>query len=225
MQVNILPPPEETPEEDTNNPLVSSFMLPDPNRTTLYGGIRLGPIEFAPAKLTPAVDSSNPDAGPGYYFRWTYDRMILLSEEQMLPGGESSGGGGREMRPGDKPWLCFFNNTSIDGFVYTSQDSTVTNNVTYTIATNVTRELSPFPYAVRVIEQRLQNSTLPYCERREIGEDGDLIQARNAPKQLLSLAKPAFVLNTSAGNGTSRDTHKRQSTAAMNNCQCQWMVQ
>lgn len=85
--------------------------------------------DFDPFLLV--ADRDDPENGKAYYFQTTYDKVVVLPGD-ALQGGVASGkvkrgydGGYGEWdvqkdvaKIGDKPWFCYWNGTSVEGFIY-----------------------------------------------------------------------------------------------------------
>jgi hypothetical protein len=85
----------------------------------------------------PVQESGEEDKGPAYYFGQTYDKIVLLPETAFP---KPSGGSSRNKRDfqlpngwnkqrqainhGEKPWMCIWNNTLIEGWIYVEQNIT-----------------------------------------------------------------------------------------------------
>jgi len=85
----------------------------------------------------PVQESGEEDKGPAYYFGQTYDKIVLLPETAIPKpsGGYSSNkrdfqlphGWNKQrqaINTGDKPWMCIWNNTLIEGWIYVEQNIT-----------------------------------------------------------------------------------------------------
>ena len=85
----------------------------------------------------PVQESGEEDKGPAYYFGQTYDKIVLLPESAFPQpsGGPSSNkrdfqlpNGWNKQRQainhGEKPWMCIWNNTLIEGWIYVEQNIT-----------------------------------------------------------------------------------------------------
>ncbi|KAF2097465.1 hypothetical protein NA57DRAFT_77722 [Rhizodiscina lignyota] len=89
------------------------------------------------------VDLDDPHQGPALHFQAMYDKVVIVSENDFDPddspsrllrrGGGNNGlsfGPGDEfhnkkgkVNNGDQPWLCYWNQTFIEGFIYMEQNS------------------------------------------------------------------------------------------------------
>jgi hypothetical protein len=178
--------------------------------------------EVAVTELHPGEALDYMGHRPLYTFQTTYNRTVLLPTAQLRQGGESSNPTldveGMIINPGEKPWLCFFNDTIIEGFVYAPKNSTVLLPANSSETAPITR----FPYILRLRERRFPNGTRPYCEQRTVSESGELIPDGTS-KQYLSFSEPTFLLAAANGYRTFRNRHRRQEAPVTNSCQCEWV--
>lgn len=200
------------------------------------------PLEILPSLLTPSEDPEAPQKGLAYHFKTSYNRTVLLANQdppiKNMPSGrmaiENS-----ELKEGDKPWLCFFNETIVEGFIYVSLRSSLTN-ITVSNSTVAPggierggsadpQSVPSLPYTLKLSEQRRPNGPLPYCERRTVSRDGS-ISSTSTEKLLLMPSDAAFTLGSTTArrymprSGLSAD-RKRQTLSSDRSCRCQWMIQ
>lgn len=80
-------------------------------------------------------ESGEEDKGPAFYFGQTYDKIVLLPESSFpVPSGtprkrdfQMPPGWNRRkqvVNHGDKPWMCVWNDTLIEGWIYVEQNIT-----------------------------------------------------------------------------------------------------
>jgi hypothetical protein len=66
--------------------------------------------------------------GPAYHFADRYDKLVILRPEELnLFTSKMKRQDFRQkfqVRPGDYPWYCFWNNTYIEGYIYVDDNST-----------------------------------------------------------------------------------------------------
>ena len=111
-----------------------------------------GPLRYGPqppiipnqSSVSLMTDIDNPSAGPAYFFQQIYNKVVVLPEdtfsaspekrsledaEQSYNLFEERGDPSRfwyqETAPGDKPWVCVWNNTIIEGFIYILENTTL----------------------------------------------------------------------------------------------------
>ncbi|KAI9798162.1 MAG: hypothetical protein M1833_004911 [Piccolia ochrophora] len=104
------------------------------------------PVVTAPQRLSIRYDTDATDAGPAYVAQTAYTKVVILHEDEFDPRENSKRSldhddddslavrtFSRETRTGppqkvqvkkgDKPWLCYWNNTVLDVFIYTMHNS------------------------------------------------------------------------------------------------------
>ena len=211
---------------EQRNLIMMAIQSPSNMQPSMYGvqDPRINPLE-----LTPAVDPERPNNGAAYYFRTTYSRTMLLKEDQIakqsqdldLPKTNVS-----TIQPGDRPWLCIFNKTLLEGYIYVSEKSTCSNRPADSKVGNSTINLgSPcLPYVMKLTEQWLPNSKQPYCSRMLMSQDGNLVKDTVSKALKLSDAGPVPPVSANSTD-TNLGERKRQQTQSPNTCRCQWMVQ
>ncbi|EZF69894.1 hypothetical protein H105_07744 [Trichophyton soudanense CBS 452.61] len=87
--------------------------------------------------LQPAYDASAPDDGPAYFFYTTFDKLVIIPDDEFPYGvlGRSvkdsaqlkrsnNRSGKVQSQPGDKPWFCWWNTTYIELFIYANKNAT-----------------------------------------------------------------------------------------------------
>jgi hypothetical protein len=201
-----------SPSSQAEDILLSLDVLGNSDQT-IYGQ---QPSEIVPTEVFPFEDDES-DNRPLYKFKTAYNRTVLLQESQ-LPWGEQITSSTTSVErtaitPKERPWLCFFNETTIEGYIYAPRDSTLTASANLSGTLRAPR----FPYILKLADQRSPSGTQPYCERRKVSEDGQLVPDGES-KYLLSLSEPTFLL---ANVPSTR--HRRQQTPSANSCRCEWI--
>lgn len=110
----------------------------DPGDTTLRYGMQ--PPRFDAQRLVLVHDYDDPSKGPAYHFSARYDKIVVV-EGNNFPGLEGikkrdatsaresefevpqGFRGRRKVQVGDLPWLCVWNDTFIEGFIYVNEDT------------------------------------------------------------------------------------------------------
>jgi hypothetical protein len=209
-----------SPESHLNQPNLS-LQSTNSTDTSSYG-------EQFPLNITPEFDpvyaTDHSDEGRIYRFKALYDRIVLLADAQLSFLGQSQHEAGRGTRgklsPDDAPWLCYFNNTIMEVFVYMSQRVATASNATNGANhTTETPSPPPFPFVVQISEQWVQNGTRAYCEQQNVSEQGALRKS-DTPRYFLSTAPTSSVYGSPIDKST-----KQQAGIAEGACQCQWIVQ
>jgi hypothetical protein len=165
------------------------------------------------------------ELGPTYYFRTTYDRVVLLDEDELAPAQVSQPllSAGREpFEPGDKLWRCIFNDTLFEGYLYPNQNTTAYSASNSTADPDVPSRLPKIPHMLKLIEQRVPDGKRPRCEKVRILADMSL-EPIDEPTGVVSLAYT--VTGAAATRVKSAKFRLRQQSQAANACRCQWMVQ
>lgn len=101
-----------------------------PEGAILYG-LQTPQLELQPMKLV--LDLDLKAYGPAYHFAARYNKLVILRPEEL----NFSVGSGRvkrqddkgfrqkfQVRPGDNPWYCYWNDTFIEGYIYSEDNST-----------------------------------------------------------------------------------------------------
>ncbi|KAM5441340.1 hypothetical protein MferCBS31731_003770 [Microsporum ferrugineum] len=140
--------------------------------------------------LEPVFDSKSLDEGPAYFFYTTFDKLVIIPDDQFPSGvaGRSvdesalfqrstNRSGKVQSLPGDKPWFCWWNTTYIETFIYAnknaSEDDMMTSGEepgggTYTSEPTVPREST-------LVSSSTSPTSTPIATTS--GENGDLPQA------------------------------------------------
>jgi hypothetical protein len=218
FQLNILPSPS-----DVNTTMITLGSVPNTNGT-IYHGHQAPDVSPVEVKLVASSNSPDHDR-PAYHFRTTYDRVVLLKENDLTPADRP--------RPqpvmrhptfqsGESLWRCMFNETLIEGYIYANKRSTTIGSINVTTV-NMSN-LPKMPYVLKLVEQRMPNGKVPYCEKVTV-QDGKLVTL-SSEKVMLSIAEPA-----AEAAAAKLELVKiarfwiRQPTPERNYCRCQWMVQ
>ncbi len=114
----------------------------------LYYGLQ--PPEIRPQDLTTVIDLEDQMRGPAMFFSTTYDKVVILKSEDLM---EETNPSKRDVRytygydegrvnSGETPWYCFWNDTTIETYLYMLPIDT--DNFTYEVGTSpVTKSESP----------------------------------------------------------------------------------
>lgn len=201
LQLSILP---SMGDDDTS--IMVTLGLPSTSNRTVHCGQQAP--EIGPTALTPLANTND---GPQYHFSAIYDRTVMLREDQL--GQEKAAAPPVQGQPkhtiflpGTSLWRCTFNDTQLEGFVYTEKGAEPSSSGTNATA-GVTRH---FPYKLKLTERRVAAGSAPYCEKVTVGLDGGLEDSGTSVD--LALAEGISEPGTGAG---SLDT----------SCRCQWIVE
>lgn len=160
-------------------------------------------------------------AASTYSFRGVYDRTVLVAGPQLSFKEPSHRPRPRTRSAAGNAWLCFFNDTVVQGLVYASQPTT--HNTTTAAATNATTP--SFPFALHLTQEWIANGTRAYCEEQKVNDDGRMRSAADAPK---------YFLNTTAASSASRRRGAKRNAGVEGmeeapveegtGCECEWVV-
>ncbi|KAJ6212416.1 hypothetical protein PSV09DRAFT_1180176 [Bipolaris maydis] len=98
-----------------------------PKGTILYG-LQTPTLDKKPLSLV--LDLDFKAYGPAYHFSARYDKLVILPPEQLnlgsaiTPRQEVMYRQRFEVKPGDYPWYCYWNDTYIEGYIYVQDNST-----------------------------------------------------------------------------------------------------
>jgi hypothetical protein len=175
-----------------------------------------------PLELLAITEANNEDEAV-YHFRATYDKVVLLGEDELSISGVPQAHPstlGTPFQPGDSLWQCIFNETLIDGYIHVPK----ANNTASAIAnTKKLAQLPEFPYSIKLVEEWMPNGKDPYCGKMVMELDGTL--APLFDKIILRLEDPQskVVIPTSHPTERIRNREQRQEVRS-GSCQCQWVV-
>lgn len=102
---------------------------PAVSKNTILYGLQTPVLDTKPLDLV--LDLDYRAYGPAYHFSARYDKLVILPPEQLnlgsavTPQGQDSKYRQRfEVKPGDYPWYCYWNDTYIEGYIYAQDNST-----------------------------------------------------------------------------------------------------
>lgn len=92
------------------------------------------------------IDNDNSERGPAFYFQSSYDKVVVI------PGYAINASVSKLKRdtfqippkwfankqlaaPGEKPWMCYWNSTFLEGFIYTNEHAQPFSSITSSLAT------------------------------------------------------------------------------------------
>lgn len=193
------------------------------SNSTIYYGQQ--PPEIQPVELR-SISGASGSEEPIYYFRTTYDQVVLLKENDLTPASQSRSQpvtGHPAFQIGETLWQCIFNETLLEGYIYPNQNSTTIGASNGT--TLGTFQLPKMPRVLKLVEQRMPNGTVPYCEKMLVQDNGTLTQ-RQDKRIFMDVADPAADIQAARVELTRIAKFRiRQQAQASTYCRCQWMVQ
>lgn len=215
FQLNVLPPPS-----DSNATMITLGSIPSTNGT-MYSGHQAPDVSPVGLRL---IDGGLETDAPVYYFRTTYNRIVLLDENDLTPTDSPRPQPAMPQptfKAGQSLWRCVFNETLIEGYMYPNK-KTAASGTSNTTAVTV-KALPKIPYVLKLVEQRMPNGKGPYCEKVKL-QDGSLSRLPGE-KVMLRLAEPTAEAAAKAELVPSSKFRTRQQAPDSNYCRCQWMVQ
>lgn len=199
---------------DSNVPVLSLSYPTLPGAKIRYGA--QPPALNGPVTLSLNTDSDTPNKGPAYSFCHSYNKTVIVRQED-LPGGSqaskrsfmrrwlSDDDGLKDpaslferdssqfpysqyAKAGEQPWYCFWNDTSLEGFVFVTQNaenntgesrpypsvavtSAATPSAPYQgrAKRQAPTNLSAYPKIIKIEERRsVHNAIRPYCQQMQI---------------------------------------------------------
>ncbi|KAI9675555.1 MAG: hypothetical protein M1822_008908 [Bathelium mastoideum] len=126
------------PPAAMGGPPLAQVINPDLGQPIQYGA---QPPNFGPSPLQLVIDQEAPGLGPAFYFSATYNKTVILDpstfepttnakrQEPSFGGNEDYGHFGNswpkrnEVSPGDQPWVCFWNDTFVELFIYDTRNT------------------------------------------------------------------------------------------------------
>ncbi|KAF1931925.1 uncharacterized protein M421DRAFT_417661, partial [Didymella exigua CBS 183.55] len=196
LQLSILPS-----LRDDDTPIMVTLGQPSTSNRSVHCSQQAP--EIGPTALTTLASS---DHGLQYYFSATYDRTVILRQEQLGQDKSTSSPMQDQNKhttflPGTSLWRCTFNDTLLEGFIYTEKDAGSVSS-----GTNATAQL---PFKLKLMERMNATGGSPYCEKVTVGLDGELEDGGASVNLTLADGRSGF--ESVQGN-------------LDNSCQCQWIV-
>lgn len=197
---------------DPNAPEIS-LLYPTPSDDHIHYGSQ-PPHLNRPANMVLMKDKDDFNKGPAYWFQQQYDKLVIVHEADLhgaIPSpkrsffkrwfydnGLKNHGSlkGRQdddtwasntfVRPGERPWFCYWNNTVLEGFIYITQDANLSASASNTspsaaatssgssewsrsrLKRQSTTTSSAYPKSVKIEERRPLKPSQPYCQQLQI---------------------------------------------------------
>ena len=167
------------------------------------------------------------------------DEMFSKREEQQSDWNQTDYAG-----PKDRPWLCFWNGTYLDGFIYTSENvddlgeaesSTAQAAAPSSISKRETRlNLPEYPRAIKIEERRRKyNAVQPYCQQMQVLQNGQLGTVTREDGVTLNIVNitisegqihgPNLQIASPTDPGTPNQyQNQKRSNRQSTRCQCAW---
>ncbi|KAL7946682.1 hypothetical protein V8C42DRAFT_343623 [Trichoderma barbatum] len=150
------------------------------------------PPDFFSEVMLLVNDTLEPRRGPAWWLQVTYDKIVVVKEEDFLAKSKRWDNLGPPLgdhnvvrtkttsvgaKHGDKPWICTWPNTTLEIFIYPIQNATKTSHTTSTATSTPnpypSDDFVPYPKAVKFVERRVaESSPNAYCRQVVIIDDG-----------------------------------------------------
>jgi hypothetical protein len=221
FQLNILPSPMYS-----NITMITLGSATSMNGTLYHGhqAPNVAPVELRAVSTSPPGNHNSV-----YHFRTSYDRIVLLKQNDLSPSDNPRAQPAMRhptFETDETLWRCVWNDTMIEGYIYSAQRSTITT-MSNSTAPAMVQQLPKMPYSLKIVEQRVPEGRQPYCEKVRIGEQG-LEGVGSRESVLLRVAEmgEAGVKNRDV-RMRFRQRMRRQvmDGGGSASCRCQWMVQ
>ena len=208
--------PQALPYQLDVDAIPGASALQDNEITLDYGN---GSMTFLPYGAQPPIvsqaqvmglvtDVQSPERGPAWFFQVPYNKVVVLPEAALQapsnskrqnnphsPSSSSFMGRKGTAQPGQNPWICYWNGTLLETFIYVNQtsswgasSSSSRSSSSYPTSTATTTSsqtaqasaysnptwLVPYPKVIKVQERRIPSgleSILPYCELYPVALD------------------------------------------------------
>lgn len=98
--------------------------------TNIGYGTELPHLLFS-QKLRLVTDKDATYRGPAWQFQAQYDKVVVASPDAFEPTASKlkTRDWLHVAQPGDQPWYCYWNQTLLEGFIYTQENSTAYNTM------------------------------------------------------------------------------------------------
>lgn len=167
-----------------------SVVFPNHAPTTAFTYGAQPPLLPTPTQtLNMKIDTSDVSLGPALFFFTLVDKLVIVPEDVFSAGSmkQSLASNAFQQRrvavPGQKPWFCWWNSTTIEFFLYinqttrdshTSATATTDSNLRASTATPHKRgETEIYPRRIKIEERRdFPFAPAPYCQQMQVLYDG-----------------------------------------------------
>lgn len=175
-------------------------------------------------------DLEYPALGPAYHLQGLFNRAVILTESQIINGSSQIhplDPAKVQVQPGDRPWVCAFNETLFEGFIYVFENSSLTRvNRDGNASNSLMDSLPVFPSAIKIVERRIANTTQPYCIQMDALEDGSLVHTTGISGfvEILQLNETDPTLQELGLDTSTNLKPGKRGDSQTNGCVCQWML-
>ncbi|KAF2813939.1 uncharacterized protein BDZ99DRAFT_516569 [Mytilinidion resinicola] len=123
LQLSVAPIPGE------GLPYAALQAMDDDDDNIQYG---VQPPSLQMQTLSLVTDQDFPKFGPAFHFQGLYNKVVILKDDQFSAEAALRARDDDKLdfhdrfqvQPGDRPWVCYFNQTFIEGYLYVTDNST-----------------------------------------------------------------------------------------------------
>ncbi|KAI9786662.1 MAG: hypothetical protein M1839_006213 [Geoglossum umbratile] len=242
----------QPPVFDVSRDIQMAMDIYDPGRGPAYffhlmydKVVILHEADLAPS--SPTQSSSKRGIGEDHERRDQDDDLTDMGDDDSpigIPDLGSYQGMPRKAKPGELVWVCVWNNTLLEGFIFITQtagnsSSLASSTASATISTSTTASstlspsstLTPYPFVFKIEERRIpasQNQPEPYCRKmRVMGDSYSMQPVRNSTGGLiidtLDECKPWSKTRRRLANRGSNLSRLRGRDDNYPTCRCEWI--
>lgn len=111
------------------------------NDSVVYGA-QLSYMNTTSTNFMTVQDNDDPSNGPAFYFQQFFDKVVVVPENAIQSSSSTKMmRRGVTAEPGEKPWLCVWNNTLLEGFIYIDK-AAITSSSTATTTSSTAQDPS-----------------------------------------------------------------------------------
>lgn len=169
--------------------------------STLQYGVKTPTTPKIPMDLV--LDQDEPSRGPALHFQTMYDKIVVVPENfvsskvrRQYQNQNATGGGGQmgpppppgdfkmpggfkhrnQVEPGSFPWICRWNSTFIEAFIYVNQNSTFASQTTASVSFSST----PTPSTLSTPSPTVPTSSPSAASASGVQSHNGVVQNRDA---------------------------------------------
>ncbi|KAF2859870.1 hypothetical protein K470DRAFT_258394 [Piedraia hortae CBS 480.64] len=198
------------------------------NNLTFYG-TQVLQMSTSFSRLTTVKDLDDSSKGTAYYWSAFWDKIVTVSEADFDPSSMKLNRrqDPSEAAPGSKPWICIWNNTFVEGFIYAERPisnlppmATSTGHRALFNDRHVAQPTAIYPYIVKIEEKRLSGNTVsPYCQQYQVLNDGRINPVGGRYGKSVIVKLDEYDPDPYANRRQKRSKSKADPALS---CHCQW---
>ena len=191
-------------------------------------------------RLRTVLDTNDLGLGPALFFYDVIDKLVIVHEQVFPAGGASQSSPAKKrdygsdspvattLRPGDRPWYCWWNSTIMEFYMYldtdlggngTSSAMSTWNGSQETASSADQMSASVYPRMVKMEEKRnYPGAKSPYCQQMQVGADGDVAPFPSSSTVNIEEAEPMPSPTMVSSDGA--DPMRIAKTDYGSNCYC-----